>query len=421
MSNYDILKEYALNQNDLKAALKLAEWYITNRQYSAAFTYYMKCAELCTDEQYTFKYHCLMMISWIYKIEGNRWLGAIQYARFAKAEQPDRPEAYTLLCNLLVDKLYAEGVYEQGEWIQVYENARIGLMYAKVHDQPVNIYYGGIEYLEAYYAISLLRLNKLDELKQFLSETEFTLLNDPYIMNTIIYIYNELRLWCPYTSYHIQNNSGNLRLPFNNLEKIPKNYSQAMQDMFVLTALDGKLDGTYLEIGSADPTYGNNTKLLEQLGWKGLSIDYNSYFVNQFTAHRDNPCLCLDALNTDYKQLFKTWFGSGVNVIDYLSLDIDPAENTLECLYRLPLDTVRFSVITFEHDSYQSGDTVRDQSRELLHRYGYQLVGKSIKFNLQDSYEDWYIHESAVSEDRMNSLIGLFEGKSGILSKIFYK
>ena len=35
-----------------------------------------------------------------------------------------------------------------------------------------------------------------------------------------------------------------------------------MQDMFVLTVLNGKTNGTYLEIGSGDPFIGSNTALL---------------------------------------------------------------------------------------------------------------------------------------------------------------
>ena len=53
-----------------------------------------------------------------------------------------------------------------------------------------------------------------------------------------------------------------LRTKFNGSEKIERNYSQCYQDMFVLTMLNNPTHGTYLEIGSADPYYGNNTALL---------------------------------------------------------------------------------------------------------------------------------------------------------------
>ena len=40
-----------------------------------------------------------------------------------------------------------------------------------------------------------------------------------------------------------------------------KSYSQSAQDIFVLSVLDQKRDGTYLEIGSSVPVDNNNTYL----------------------------------------------------------------------------------------------------------------------------------------------------------------
>jgi len=62
-----------------------------------------------------------------------------------------------------------------------------------------------------------------------------------------------------------------LRYKFKDSKKIEKNYSQVYQDMFVLSMLDGKKNGTYLEIGASDPIVDNNTYLLEtEFGWKGI-------------------------------------------------------------------------------------------------------------------------------------------------------
>ena len=63
---------------------------------------------------------------------------------------------------------------------------------------------------------------------------------------------------------------------FNNIDKIKGSYSQAMQDIFVLTLLDGKTNGVYLEIGSFEPLKYNNTFLLTQFDWNGISIDIRS-------------------------------------------------------------------------------------------------------------------------------------------------
>lgn len=50
--------------------------------------------------------------------------------------------------------------------------------------------------------------------------------------------------------------------------------------------LDGKTNGEYLEIGSADPYKGSNTYLLEKLGWTGLSLEIIEEEVVRFREHR---------------------------------------------------------------------------------------------------------------------------------------
>lgn len=50
--------------------------------------------------------------------------------------------------------------------------------------------------------------------------------------------------------------------------------SQAGQDIFVVNVLNNKRDGYFIEIGSHDYKYHNNSFVLEkQLGWKGIMID----------------------------------------------------------------------------------------------------------------------------------------------------
>ena len=59
--------------------------------------------------------------------------------------------------------------------------------------------------------------------------------------------------------------------------------SRENQDLFVLSVLDKKIEGTYVEIGSAWPIKSNNTYLLEsEFYWQGISFDNDSSFVNEF-------------------------------------------------------------------------------------------------------------------------------------------
>ncbi len=65
--------------------------------------------------------------------------------------------------------------------------------------------------------------------------------------------------------------------------------------MFVLTMLEGKEQGTYLEIGAADPFKSNNTALLEGVfDWKGISIEYLQEEAEKFNSSRKNKCILSD-------------------------------------------------------------------------------------------------------------------------------
>ena len=78
-----------------------------------------------------------------------------------------------------------------------------------------------------------------------------------------------------------------LRHQFSESEKIKKNWSQSMQDMFVLSMLDGKRNGVYVEIGADKPKIINNSYLLEKrFGWRGVSFELDEAKVKFFNLRR---------------------------------------------------------------------------------------------------------------------------------------
>ncbi len=203
------------------------------------------------------------------------------------------------------------------------------------------------------------------------------------------------------------NKLSRLRHRFPLSETIKKNYSQAYQDMFVLSMLNGKKNGTYLEIGAMDAIFVNNTYLLEsQFDWKGLSIDISPSSKTSF-VNRINPIIIEDALKLNYENILQeNNFG---HQIDYLSLDIEPMTQTLECLKCLPLDKYRFSVITYETDFYdqsvsrETAFAVRNESREIFKSHGYQLVvGNIANTSTEDIFEDWYVDPKVISSELLN-------------------
>ena len=188
----------------------------------------------------------------------------------------------------------------------------------------------------------------------------------------------------------------NLKTKFTGAEDIENNWSQSFQDMFVLSMLDGKKNGVYVEVGADQPRVISNTYLLEtEFDWAGVSFELDGDKVSFFNTMRRNKCICDDATEFDYKYLFEE--RKYPKQIDYLQLDIDPAEGTLAALKKLPLDDYRFSVITYETDVYSSGADIQDEQIEILESYGYQLVSKNVKCE-GNPYEDWWVDPNIVLE-----------------------
>jgi hypothetical protein len=221
-------------------------------------------------------------------------------------------------------------------------------------------------------------------------------------------VYNNLKFMSgyveiPFDAYD-QSKYSKLRFKFPGAENIEVNYSEAYQDMFVLSMLNGKKEGTFIEVGAGRPFYGNNTALLEKkFGWRGISIDLDE---RQVSTERSTPFLIKNALEIDYGKIIRELnLGSAV---DYLQLDCDPPEVTFEILKKIPFDEYKFKVITYEHDYYNTDKKeLREESRRYLQSKGYKLVVTDIAPDEWRNYEDWYVHPDYIDKsilDRMTDL-----------------
>ena len=180
--------------------------------------------------------------------------------------------------------------------------------------------------------------------------------------------------------------------------------SRENKDLFVLSVLDKKIEGTYVEIGSAWPIKSNNTYLLEsEFYWQGISFDNDSSFVNEFNYIRKNQCVLADATELDYSAIFEE---CGLNThIDYLQLDIDPPDNTFKVLNLIDFNKYSFSVITYEHDLSAGGKSERLESRKILESYGYTRVISDVMHG-DTIFEDWYINEKYMPNNNWKEFIG---------------
>lgn len=212
---------------------------------------------------------------------------------------------------------------------------------------------------------------------------------------------------------------------FDGCENITSTYSQSFQDIFILTMLNGKQRGTFLEIGANVPMYANNTYLLSSnFKWTGLSIDIVD-FNDQWKNLRPNDnFLCADALSVNYEQLLDSFYITPV--IDYLQLDIDPSIYTLEALKKIPLNKYKFKIITFETDIYFKGssESVRDESRKILIDNGYRLLIEDVNVWWQEQYlpyEDWYIHPDYVDSELADNIQKMSKLTNSIPEKFLFK
>ena len=196
-----------------------------------------------------------------------------------------------------------------------------------------------------------------------------------------------------------------LKFKFDGVDNISENFSQAYQDMFVLSILNGKKNGYYLEIGAFDGISLSNTYLLEkQFGWDGISVDIEPAAKFSFNQHqRKGEMIVSDAITLDYSTLLKE--KNSPKIIDYLQLDIEPQANTLACLKNIPFDEYDFRVITYETDYYDPASSREEshrilmESREILKSKGYELVvGNICNVSTKDPFEDWYVKPELVDK-----------------------
>lgn len=200
-----------------------------------------------------------------------------------------------------------------------------------------------------------------------------------------------------------------LNVPFDGADSA-ESQSQSWQDIFVLTMLNGKKNGTYLEIGAGDPIQNNNTYLLSKFGYTGISIDKKPLL--KWGQYRKTGFYLgtTDALTCDFRDILKKY--NLPTQIDYLQLDIDPEVNTFSALKRLPHDKYRFSVITYETDIFFGRTDIAEQSREFLQNLGYELLVKNVgvkifmedhpAYNTWAAFEDWYVDPKVVNSELIN-------------------
>lgn len=379
----------------------LGRWYEQLGHTASALSFYLRAAER-TDSD-LMKYECMLRAACVFESQGTRGITVKGLLQHAIAVLPRRPEAYLKLAFLQENT----PVWSNAHWHDSYNTVSIALSVCDWNSEPLrtDVNFPGKYALLFQKAHTAWWCGLCDESRDLFLELYYNYDMNPFYAGLVKNNLIKLGVFLPepeLTTY--KPGEHELLYEFPGLDGIGGNHSESFQDMFVLMAHGGKTDGTYLEIGSARPKYGNNTALLEDLGWWGVGIDLNENFVKQYTRERRNPCVIKDATLINWDK----WLPANgyKQNIDYLQIDVDPSTVSLQVLKNLPLDQYQFGVITFEHDHYcDSTGSVRSQSRQYLESYGYVLVAGNISPDDNRPYEDWWVHPDLVDPQILERLV----------------
>ena len=210
------------------------------------------------------------------------------------------------------------------------------------------------------------------------------------------------------------------------LELLNRSKSQLNQDLFVLSQLNFKENGYFVEFGAADGLLASNTYLLEkEFGWAGILAEPAKCWHNKLKENRkaDLEFSCVwkntgSMLNFNEVAIpelstlleFSSNDGHGATrkkgetyqvstislinllqkynapkVIDYLSLDTEGSE--YDILENFDFSSYEFRIITCEHNY----TPMRTKINALLVSKGYKRILSSIS-----QFDDWYIKESLI-------------------------
>ena len=395
--NMKVLNDVVLDYSNPFKMFELAKEYDKLKQGAAAFGWYLRAADFCKGETYKEKelqYKCMVLGAAVFARSEARTQTVKGLIKSAIAVLPSRPEAYYWAAKYSIDQ----------------SNFRNAVMYAKM-GKDCDILAGSIEPneeldypgpvgLEYCYAIAKWKSDGRDDSKNLFFDLKHKRkLDMPDEMSKSVDWWIE-QVGYPSTLPYTQNEKHKYRYKFDGLDTVVKNYSRHFQDMFVLSLLNGKRDGSFVEIGSGHPTLFNNTYLLEKdFGWKGLSVEWSERMCAQFSRERKTPVVFEDASKLDYNKLFKQ--NCVEQKVDLLRINADQA--SFNVLNSIPFSKHEFNIIQFQHNDCWWGPEYKDASREKLKSLGYKLFVNDVAIDEEKSYEDWWVHPAYARNSEMAS------------------
>ena len=119
-------------------------------------------------------------------------------------------------------------------------------------------------------------------------------------------------------------------------------YSQGGEDVHILTLLDDKANGFYIDIGCNDPIHYSNTFKMYTLGWTGILVDGNPQLIEKAKKVRKKD-ICINALvSNEVREM--DFYLSGSNLIS----SVDPVHAASYTHLDSKTEKVRMSSVTID-------------------------------------------------------------------------
>jgi hypothetical protein len=386
----NLLNDVVLDYQNPEKIYKLALEYDRLEQGAAAFSWYLRAADMSpgkTWDERWIQYKSMILGAFIYDRNKNRDHSTEGLLEIAIETMPERPEAYYYLSKFK---------QERNDWRKSLMYASIGISHIEggiLEEAPDNdLGYPGDDALRLLYARAKWKTDGRDDSKNLAFDLKYKNKLNKDLDAEVTELLQQHGY--PSTLAYYDWDSDRYKFPFYGLENIEKNYSRHFQDMFVLSCLDGKKNGTFIELGSGHPELFNNTLLLEKdFGWKGLSVDNSERMCHIFSRSRTSNVILDNAATIDYKQLFKQ--NCFESKIDFLRINAEHA--SIEALKNIPFDKHEFNVIQFQHNAVWWGPEFREASRKILSKIGYILLVSDVAVDPRSPYEDWWVHPNIVN------------------------
>ena len=191
--------------------------------------------------------------------------------------------------------------------------------------------------------------------------------------------------------------------------------SELDQDLFVISVV-GKIDGFFVDIGAAGGFSVSNTKLLEDMGWKGILVEPSKYWHPILQNRLGDISHCAISSDISRKTFMETtdpfkstlykYLGkdkhehrsarmyevptitllnllekyNAPKIIDFLSIDTEGSE--FDIIQNFDFNLYKFKVITIEHNFTDS----REKIYNLLTVNGYRRI-----LEFFSGHDDFYI------------------------------